>query len=726
MNTEKNDSFEFIEDPNPVTIQQLVGKYLRYWPWFLGAVLISLFCSFVYLRYADSIYRSEAKVKLLSDKDNANFTLDVTKLFNKSNIILENEIALFKSVHLSEKVVENLKLNVEYYYNSTVTSKRTYKPPFIVSYVNVSSSLKSALEYSIIVTSTGYRIQDIKSGKIHKTKGYWMNLAVRDFPITIQPSANQNIVASIDKNFTVNIKPVKESALLLSDAFQINQEGVESDILSISLDGTDGQQSEIIINNLIKVFGEDGISDKQEVSRRTINFVDDRFVYLRRELDSIEISKKEYNLSFIQEDAGASIVAKTAKEEASYEIESQILLSQLLKETIDSQKAFELLPANIGIQNITINEFVEEYNKTVLEFQKLKTSAGSNNPSIQVLVSALTNQKNNIVNSVKGYKQQLETTLRQSESSQRTAEVSFSSLPEKEKVLRSIERQQNLKESLYLLLLQKKEEASINLAVTVPNTKIIDYAITQKFPISPQKRNIILMAILVGFLIPFGVLFLIFKLDNKIHNAIDIESKTSAIPILAELPSVNETKESLTQNLEAFRTLANNTNFITPINENNQGKVLFVTSSIKGEGKTFVSYNLATAYAHLDKKVIIVGVDFRNPQLHKHLNLSRKHLKGLSNYLHNPNLNWQELINITEDNDFSFDILLSGDVPPNPTLLLSNKRFGTLIDELKKEYDIIILDTPPTLLVTDSLIISRYADTTLYIVRSGITEKSSL
>lgn len=123
MNTEKNDSFEFIEDPNPVTIQQLVGKYLRYWPWFLGAVLISLFCSFVYLRYADSIYRSEAKVKLLSDKDNANFTLDVTKLFNKSNIILENEIALFKSVHLSEKVVENLKLNVEYYYNSTVTSK---------------------------------------------------------------------------------------------------------------------------------------------------------------------------------------------------------------------------------------------------------------------------------------------------------------------------------------------------------------------------------------------------------------------------------------------------------------------------------------------------------------------------------------------------------------------------------------------------------------------------
>lgn len=730
MNTEKNDSFDFIEDPNPVTIQQVVGKYLRYWPWFLGTVLICLFAAFVYLRYADVIYRSEAKVKLLNDKDNTNFTLDVTKLFNKSNINLENEIALFKSVHLSERVVKNLKLNVEYYYNSTVTSKRTYNQPFIVSYVKLSSSLKKALEYSITITATGYSIQDLNSGKTHKTKGYWMNSSVPDFPITIQPSATHNIVASTDKNFTVHIKPVNESALLLSTAFQVNPEGVESDILSISLDGTDGAQSEAIINNLIKVFGEDGISDKQEVSRRTINFVDDRFVYLRKELDSIEISKKEYkknnNLSFIQEDAGASILAKTAKEQASYDVESQMLLSQLLKETVESQKAFELLPANIGIQNVTINQLVEGYNTAVLEFQKLKTSAGNNNPSIQVLASALANQKNNIVNSVKGYKQQLQTTLNQSQSSQRTAEASFSSLPEKEKVLRSIERQQNLKESLYLLLLQKKEEASINLAVTVPNTKIIDYAITQNYPISPQRRNILVMAILVGLLIPFGVLFLIFKLDNKVHNAIDIESKTTSIPILAELPSLNETKESIIQNLEAYRTLAHNSNFITPINDSNQGKVIFVTSSIKGEGKTFVSYNLAVAYAHLDKKVIIVGADFRNPQLHKHLNQSRKGFKGFSNYLHDPNLNWQELVCKTEDNGFLFDILLSGDVPPNPTLLLSNERFGSFIGELKKQYDIIIFDTPPTLLVTDSLIISRFADTTLYVVRSGITEKKLL
>jgi capsular exopolysaccharide synthesis family protein len=727
MNTDKNDYFDFIEDENPIQIKQVIGKYLGYWAWFLGTAVVALFIASVYLRYADVIYKTEAKVKLLTDKENSNFSLDVTKLFNKSNINLENEVALFKSVHLSEEVVRNLKLNVEYYYNSTVTSKKTNNPPFVVSYVGPENQLKSVLQYSITVIASGYTILDLKSGKSHTTKGYWLNAPLPNFPITIHPALNQNIATSIDKNFTVILNPITQSALQLSNSVQINPEGEESDILAISLDGTDGAQSETIINTLIQVFEEDGIKDKQEVSRRTIDFVDDRFVYLRKELDSIEISKKEYkksnNLSFIQEDAGASILTKTSKEQALYDIESQLLLAKLLAENIASQKVFELLPANIGIQNITINQLVEGYNTSVLEYQKVHTSAGNNNPTLQVLVNTLTNQKRNIINSVKGYKQQLQTTLAQSELAQRTAEGSFSSLPEKEKVLRSIERQQNLKESLYLLLLQKREEASINLAVTVPNTKIIDYAITKNGPISPQRSKIYIGALFIGLLLPFGILFLIFKLDDKIQNATDVENKTRSVPILAELPSLSDTSDSTSQSLEAFRTLANNTNFITPIAKNNEGSVIFVTSSIKGEGKTFVSYNLANAYAHLDKKVILIGADFRNPQLHKYLQQSRKEHKGFSNYLHDSALQWQDLVCKIEDDGFSFDVLLSGDIPPNPTLLLSNQRFADVIAELKKVYDLIIFDTPPTLLVTDSLIISKYADTTLYVVRSGITEK---
>ena len=726
MNTDKNDYFDFIEDENPIQIKQVIGKYLGYWPWFLGTVIVALFIASVYLRYADVIYKTEAKVKLLTDKENSNFSLDITKLFNKSTINLENEVALFKSVHISEQVVKNLKLNVEYYFNGSVTSKKTYNSPFVVTYVEPENRLKSVLQYSITVTATGYTILDLKSGKSNATKGYWLNAPLPNLPITIHPALNQNIATSIDKNFTVVLNPITQSALQLSNSVQISPEGEESDVLVISLDGTDGAQSETIINTLIQVFEEDGIKDKQEVSRRTIDFVDDRFVYLRKELDSIEILKKEYkksnNLSFIQEDAGATIMTKTAKEQALYDIESQLLLAKLLAENIASQKVFELLPANIGIQNVTINQLVEGYNTSVLEYQKVHTSAGNNNPTLQVLANTLTNQKRNIINSVKGYKQQLQTTLAQSELAQRTAEGSFSSLPEKEKVLRSIERQQNLKESLYLLLLQKREEASINLAVTVPNTKIIDYAITKNGPIAPQRSKFFIGALFIGLLLPFGILFLMFKLDDKIHNAVDVENKTRSVPVLAELPSLSDTTDSTTQSLEAFRTLANNTNFITPMAENNDGSVIFVTSSIKGEGKTFVSYNLANAYAHLDKKVILIGADFRNPQLHKYLEQTRKAHKGFSNYLYDPTVQWQDLICKVEE-EFSFDVLLSGDIPPNPTLLLSNQRFAAVITELKKVYDLIIFDTPPTLLVTDTLIISKYADTTLYVVRSGITEK---
>jgi capsular exopolysaccharide synthesis family protein len=728
MYTDKNEYFDSIEEENSIELKQVINKYLSYWPWFLVTIAIALFAVFAYLRYADVVYKSEAKVKLLVDKESSNFTLDVTKLFNKSNINLENEIALFKSVHLSEQVVKNLKLNVEYYYNSTVRSKQIYNAPFVVSYSDNITNLKEALLYTIKVTPRGYNILDVLSGQKFEIKGYRSTTKIPHLPISIKPALGAIMAQSVDQSYNVILKPLNKTALELSDAFEIDAEGKDSDILSISLEGTNGPQSEAIINNLIHVFEADGITDKQEVSRRTINFVDDRFVYLRKELDSIESSKKEYkrnnNLSFIQEDAGSSILQKTAKEQASFDIESQLLLADLLKKSIESQKAFELLPADIGIQNPTINQLVADFNTAVLSYQKLQTSAGSNNPSIQLLVNTLVSLKNNIINSVKGFKQQLKTTLVQSESAQKAAEGSFSSIPEKEKVLRSIERQQNLKESLYLLLLQKREEASINLAVTVANTKIIDYAITDIYPVSPQRSKIVLIALFLAMVIPFTILFIIFKLDNKIYTATDVEKIAGNIPVLVELPSVKEDKVSKVQNLEAFRTLAHNTTFITPDTEDNKGKVIFVTSSIKGEGKTFVSYNLATAYSHLDKKVIVIGADFRNPQLHRNLDSVSKDTRGFSNYLHDSTIEWKDLLHTNEDNQFAFDIFLCGIIPPNPTLLLSNQRFEKFVNEVKAVYDIIIFDTPPTLLVSDTLMISKYADTSLFVLRSGFTEKN--
>ncbi len=731
MQQTPNDFFDGLEE-EPVNYNQLIRKYLAYWPWFILSIVIAIAASVLYLRYTDPIYISQAKVKILSDKDKSNISLDISKLLNKSNVNLENDIALFKSYRLSEKVVQNLNLNVRYFGDGKIRSKEIFDSPFIVKFAFSENQFRRDLNYSITVTKTGYIIEDTYSGKKLTTNGFELVEASAQFPIVIFPNTQFESRVIPSTKFQVAITSITKSAKGLSAALEVEADGKESDIILIALKHPNGKQAQKIIDNLIKVFEEDGVKDNQLISKRTIDFVDERFKIIRNELNDIESNKKNYkrdnNLSFVEGDAALSIQTKSKKEQELFEIETQLLLAKMLKDNLSNQKNYELLPANIGIQNANVNDLVDRFNTSVLELDKLKSSAGSNNPSVQIGIRQLSEQRRNITNSVNSYYNQLLSTKEQSNKAQKTAEGSFTSLPEKERVLRDIDRQQNLKESLYLLLLQKREEASINLAITQPNTKIVDHAITDEIPVFPKNKIIFLGAFLLGLLVPFSILYVVFLLDNKIYVAADIEKINNNVPILGELPTfLNgtevEEKESLIQNLEAFRTLAHNAEFVTPFSESKQGKIFFVTSAIKGEGKTFVAFNLANAYALFNRKILIVGCDLRNPQLHKHLDESRKTNKGLTNYLYDGSLDWNDLVIKKQVDEYSFDVLLAGDIPPNPTLLLSSDRFEKLINESKTVYDIIIFDTPPTLLVTDSLIISKYADTTIYVTRSGKTEK---
>lgn len=726
-----NDFFEGFEE-EPINYIQLIRKYLAYWPWFVVSIVIAITASVLYLRYTDPIYKTEAKVKILSDKDKSNISLDISKLLNKSNVNLENDIALFKSYRLSEKVVQNLNLNVSYFGDGKIRSQEVFNTPFIVKFAFDEKQFQRDLSYSITVTESGYFIEDNNSGKTLNTNGYELAQATKGFPIVIYPNTQSPTTILPSTKLDVNITSVSKSAKALSTALEIEADGKESDIILIALKHPNGKQAQKIVDNLIQVFEEDGVKDNQLISKRTIDFVDERFKFIRKELNDIENNKKNYkkdnNLSFVEGDAALSIQNKSTKEQALFEVETQLLLAKMLKDNLSNQKNYELLPANIGIQNANVNDLVDRFNTTVLELDKLKSSAGTNNPSVQIGIRQLSEQRRNIMNSVSSYYKQLQTTKEQSNVAQKSAAGTFASLPEKERVLRDIDRQQNLKESLYLLLLQKREESSINLAITQPNTKIIDYAITDEIPVFPKNKIIFLGAFLLGLLVPFSILYVVFLLDNKIYVAADVEKINSVVPILGELPSFlkgteMEEKESLVQNLEAFRTLAHNAEFVTPFTESKLGKIFFVTSAIKGEGKTFVAFNLANAYAFFNRKILIVGCDLRNPQLHKHLEESRKTNKGLSNYLYDGSLEWKDLVMKKQVDEYSFDVLLAGDIPPNPTLLLSSERFEKLINESKMVYDIIIFDTPPTLLVTDSLIISKHADTTIYVTRSGKTEK---
>ncbi|WP_297691455.1 tyrosine-protein kinase domain-containing protein, partial [uncultured Eudoraea sp.] len=297
-------------------------------------------------------------------------------------------------------------------------------------------------------------------------------------------------------------------------------------------------------------------------------------------------------------------------------------------------------------------------------------------------------------------------------------------------MLRGIERQQSIKEQLYLLLLQKREEAAINMATTTPSIKVVDYAITSSEPISPKKIIVYPLSLLLGMFLPFLILFIRFSLDTKIHDRTDLEKLSPDIPVLAEIPFLKGNKSikgfhDRSILAESFRMLSTSVNHHLPEKEKDLGQVIYVTSSIKGEGKTLMAFNLAMAYASLKKRVLLVGADLRNPQLHMHLDILKK-TNGLSEYLSKPSMNWQNVINEGFSNELNIKVCYSRQIPPNAPELLSGKGFEKFIQAVKEEFDYIIIDTAPTLLVTDTMLISKYADLTLFVARAGFTDKKLL
>ena len=505
---------EHFEEEETIDYRNIILKFLSYWPWFLSAFVIALFAFFLTLRYQPTVYSTQATIKILDEQESSGLSFDVSSIFRRSNISLNNEIPVFSSHRIVSQVVKKLALNVKYYQLGNVSVREVFNAPFKVNYKNNIDTLITKLEYEIAFTSKGYQITNLETEKTITTSSFSYQGDSSGFPIKVELTEATTIEDYEDKVFTFEINSIDDTTTNLREQLEIEVLGEETDLLSISLDYINGKQAQKILNTLITVYEADGISDRQRVSDRTIKFIDDRFTSLLAELDAIEERKRKYktdnNISFIEADAGVSLQNRSMKEEALFNIETQLLLSEILKKNLVNNSSFQLLPVNIGIESVIINQLVADYNSSLLEYEKLKTSAGNNNPTVTTLKTNVSELKNNIAVSIKGYIQQLQTTLKQRETAQQTANSDFAALPQKENKLRKIVRQQNLKESLYLLLLQKREEASITSAVTVSNVKVIDYAITNPIPVGPNKLLNLSVAVIIGFLIPFGIISFLF------------------------------------------------------------------------------------------------------------------------------------------------------------------------------------------------------------------------
>ncbi len=721
-------------EDEPIDLKRELIKYLKFWPWFLLTVMIMLSSAYFYLRYSDTVYRTEAKIKILDSQETSGLSFDVKSIFRRSNVVLDNEIALLSSYHLMEDVVESLDLNVHYFQTGKINTREVFNSPIRVAHNGIKDSLTRTLSYEIKITSNGYEITNTDTNETVSTTSFWFEGSLKGFPISVSPLQGTQLDNLTDPVFTVAINTINWTTSQLKNAISIAPEGKESDLLILSLKNTNGPRAQSILNTLISVYEADGIKDRKEVSKRTIAFVNERFEYLVKDLDSIEKNKKDYkknnNISFFEADAGISLQTKSIKDEALFTIETQLLLSNILKKTLSNSDEFQLLPANIGITSTTINLLIGEYNTGVLEHEKLKTSAGANNPTVRLLDANILDLKNNISSSINGYVQQLQTTLAQSTTALQKANNNFALLPEKENALRKIERNQNLKENLYLMLLEKREEAAVSYAVIVSNVKVIDYGITNPTPVAPKRQLIYLVALVLGLLLPFGVVYLTFLLDTKVRNKEDLLKGIKGLPLLAEIPFIKEAKLFLNSDentffTESFRILTTAIDFVLPKKEKG-AQVIFFTSSIKGEGKSYNAVNTSLAYASIGKKVLLVGCDLRNPQVHSYFDLN-KNQNGLSNYLNDSTI---KVVDCVFKKDLRkkrpIDIVLSGQIPPNATGLLKNGRFETFLEEVSPLYDMIIIDTAPILLVTDTITIAKYCDLLVYLAKAGHTDKNLL
>lgn len=712
-------------------------KYTKYWYLFLISASFCFIGVKYYLNHTVSIYESRAAIKIVDDSKN-NFVLPTNgfSILGRTKVNLDNEIENLSSHRILERVSKNLNLQTQYFKSGYFNELEMWKNrPFTIEWLKDSIDMSNiSFSFEFETVEGGYKIKKYKGKEIDGVFPFNSVQKINNIPFKLSLQVGVTAKKISGQNFSILHLPINVTILNLAETIKISNSNEKADILTIALKGSNKDKSEAIINELIKQYDLDGIADRRLVSQKTIEFVNNRFKLIEKELDSIETSKANYKknneLIFLESDAAKILEEKYTSKADVFQVETQITLSKMLEQTIKSNKKDDLIPNNIGVQSVNINQMIFEFNAVVLDLNRYLVSAGSNNPKIKIIVDKLEELKNNILFSIKQYQRELEVSLSKNNYLKGAATNNFENVPFKEKILNGIERQRNIKESLYILLLQKREEAAVNSAVTSSSMKVIDYALTSSNPFSPVKSTFYLGSILFGLLIPFLVLFILFQLDDKLHVKEDVERYAKNKVIIAEIPHIDSV-ERLTgindRSLlgESFRILRTNLTYVMPLKTDNLGQVVMVTSTIKGEGKTFTTLNLSISFSLMNKNVLVIGSDLRNPQLHNYLNI-KKNVIGLQDFLHDITIDWKSLVSKNHLNNSNLDIIFSGKIPPNPAELLSNGRLEKLINEAKHEYDYIIIDTAPTLLVADTLLISQLVDTTVYVLRAGFTPKKIL
>ena len=732
-----------------IDVKELLFKYLIHWPWFVGAVIACLIAAWVYLYMSTPVYNISATVLIKDDKKGGSAgmlsgleSLGLDGMISSSQNI-DNEIEVLRSKTIVKEVVEDLGLYISYTDKDEFPSKNMYKTsPVQVSLTPQEADLleepmmvemalqpQGSMDVTVKIDDDEYQKHFEKLPAVFPTdKG---TLAFFLTPDSISSSKRTLEETTASEKTTRNITATINKPLAVAKAYcknmTIEPTSKTTSVAVISLKNSNVQRGKDFINKLLEMYNINTNNDKNEVAQKTAEFINERISIISKELGStekdLESFKRGAGITDLTSDAQIALTGSAEYEKKRVENQTQINLLQDLQKYMQNE-GYEVLPSNIGLQDVNLAAAINRYNEVLVERKRLLRTSTENNPTIINLDTSISAMKENVQVSLDRVLRGLFITKADLDREASRYSRRISEAPGQEREFVSIARQQEIKAGLYLMLLQKREENAITLAATANNAKIIDDAIADDAPVSPKGKMIYLVALVLGVGIPVGVIYLLELTKFKIEGRSDVEKLTN-VPIVGDIPLTDEKQGAIAvfenqNNLmsETFRNIRTNLQFMLE----NDKKVILVTSTVSGEGKSFISANLAISLSLLGKKVIIVGLDIRKPGLNKVFNIPRKEV-GITQYLANPEKNLMDLVQ-PSDVSKNLYILPGGTVPPNPTELLARDGLDKAIETLKKSFDYVILDTAPVGMVTDTLLIGRVADLSVYVCRADYTHKN--